>query len=110
MSELSNKILKVISQDEEFLNNGVICEIINLLYHSFKENNQIIFPDGGYHPSTAVLDLLRLTVDNNVVCNGGDRFLDVTYKIAGCKVLSKEIKEKEKLDKTHCDVIYGRKE
>jgi hypothetical protein len=91
-------------------NTKLVIEILELLESSFEENEQLMFPDGGYHISVAVLDLLRIAVANKVIENGGDRFLDVLYKIRGCKVVNKSFEETEKLDKTHSDIIYGEKQ
>ena len=86
----------------------IIDKIVELLNVSFDQNELLLTPDKNIHVAVAVLDLLRLTVPNDIIKDGGDRYVDITYKIGGADILSRILNnERSKLDKVHSDIIYG---
>ena len=69
----------------------LIIKINQLLEKSFEQNELIMSRDGKYHPAIAVLDLLRLTVENDIIKDGGDKFADIIYKVSGSEILKRTI-------------------
>ena len=86
----------------------VINKINGLLEKSFEDNGSLMSRDDKkMHVSIAVLDILRLTVKNDIIMDGGNKFCDVIYKLGGSEILSRTINnDKSKLDQVHEDVIY----
>ena len=80
----------------------IVQDILQLLHQSFDDSSVLEYPDGGVHVAIAVLDLLKLIVED------GDKFVDLLIKIRGAKIMGKEYhNEKIKYEKEYHQYLDG---